>query len=460
MKLWSLGVFYDAIKRYASILLITLISFIFLLTILQSFIQAEVKKIEALNAVKLADHANNLKSQLNSELNALIYLSSGMSSFLSAYHDDLNPEKVEIMLATLYKDAKHIRNFGIAKDYQMQFIYPLAGNEKALTLDYRQLPDQWPLVQMAIESREGVMAGPINLVQGGSALIYRYPVYINDDYWGILSTVIDKDSLLKEIFDQNWNDGYSVAVRVKSDTKSNANLIYGDPRLFTNASAYVTPSSVPNAVWEWAVIETKKTNTSLVYLAKLMAWIISILIAGLLFFILRDRKNLKIEARLDSLTGLPNRQILNIRLNHALKNAHSHNKLLAVMFIDLDYFKNINDRYGHDIGDEVLKFFSSIVSNIIRSDDVMCRIGGDEFVILLNELNLATDASMIADSIFSAFKKPIRIDNNVINIGISIGAAIYTPTHKETARSILKKADIALYEAKSSGRNKYVIYND
>lgn len=316
-----------------------------------------------------------------------------MSSFLSAYHDDLNPEKVEIMLATLYKDAKHIRNFGIAAGYQMRFIYPLTGNEKALTLDYRQLPDQWPLVKMAINSREGVMAGPINLVQGGSALIYRYPVYINDDYWGILSTVIDKDSLLKEIFDQNWNDGYSVAVRVKLDTKSNSNLIYGDPALFTNPSAYVTTSNVPNAVWEWAVIETKRSNSSLVYLAELMAWIISILITGLLFFILRDRKNLKIEARLDSLTGLPNRQILNIRLNHALKNAHSHNKLLAVMFLDLDYFKNINDRYGHDIGDEVLKIFSSIVSNIIRSDDTFCRIGGDEFVILLNELNLATDAS-------------------------------------------------------------------
>lgn len=75
-------------------------------------------------------------------------------------------------------------------------------------------------------------------------------------------------------------------------------------------------------------------------------------------------------------------------------------------------------------------------------------------------LNLATDASMIADSIFSAFRKPIRIDNNIINTGISIGVAIYKPTTKETARSILKKADIALYEAKSSGRNKYVIYND
>lgn len=460
MKLWSFGDFYDVIKQYASIILITLVSFIFLLTILQSFIHAEVKKLEALNAVKLADHANNLKSQLNSELNALIYLSSGMSSFLTAYHDDLNPEKVQLMLATLYKDAKHIRNFGIATGYHMRFIYPLAGNEKALTLDYRQLPDQWPLVKMAIESREGVMAGPINLVQSGSALIYRYPVYINDDYWGILSTVIDKDSLLKEIFDQNWNDGYSVAVRVKSDTKSNANLIYGDPALFSNSKAYISTSNVPNAVWEWAVIETKNSNSSLLYLAKLMAWFISVSIASLLFFILKDRKSLEIEARLDNLTGLPNRQILNIRLNHALKNAHSQHKLMAVMFVDLDYFKNINDRYGHDIGDEVLKVFANIVSNIIRSDDTLCRIGGDEFVILLNQLNLAADATMIADSIFSAFAKPVRIDSNVINIGISIGVAIFSPTTKESARSILKRADIALYEAKSSGRNKYVIYND
>lgn len=458
MRFWSLGVFYGAIKRYASILIITLVSFIFLLTLLQLIIQAEVKKIEAQNAVKLADHANNLKSQFNHELNALIYLSSGMASFLNAYHDELDPKKVEIMLATLYKDAKHIRNFGIAIGYQMRFIYPLAGNEKALSMDYRKLPDQWPLVKKAINLREGVMAGPVNLVQGGTALIYRYPVYINDQYWGMLATVIDKDSLLKEIFDHNWNEGYAVAVRLQSNTKSNTDLIYGDLALFDNPNAYITMSSVPNGTWEWAIKQTKKSNSGLVLLAKLMAWVISILLASLLFFILKDRKNLEIEAKLDNLTGLPNRQILNIRLNHALKNAHLHNKLMAVMFIDLDYFKNINDRYGHDIGDEVLKIFSSIVSNIIRSDDVMCRIGGDEFVVLLTELNLASDASMIADSIFSAFTKPVLINNQTINIDLSIGIAVYTPASKDNARGILKKADIALYEAKSSGRNKYVIY--
>ena len=93
IRSWSLGVFFDAIKRYASILTITFVCFIFLLTVLQSFIKAEVKKMEALNYFKLSDHTNNLKNQLNSELNALLYLSNGMSSFLTAYHDDLNPKK-------------------------------------------------------------------------------------------------------------------------------------------------------------------------------------------------------------------------------------------------------------------------------------------------------------------------------------------------------------------------------
>ncbi len=455
MKYWSLDAFYGALKRNASILLIALISFIFLFTILQSFIQAEVKKIEALNAVKLADHANNLKSQLNSELNALIYLSSGISSYLSAYHDELDPKKVEIMLATLHKEAKHIRNFGIAIGYQMRFIYPLAGNEVALDLDYRNQLEQWPLVKKAIETHEGVLAGPVNLVQGGSALIYRYPVYINEQYWGILSTVIDKDSLLKEIFEHH----YKIAIRVKSDTKLSVKMIYGDASLFTDPNAYITMSNVPNAIWEWAIVKANQGSSSLAYLAKLMAWVISLLISCFLFFILKDRKNLEQEAKLDSLTGLPNRQLLNIRLNHALKHASMNSKLMAVMFIDLDYFKNINDRYGHDIGDEVLKIFSNVVSNIIRSDDILCRIGGDEFVIMLNELNLARDASMIAESIFSAFKKPVMIDTHPINIDLSIGIAIYSHASKETARSILKKADIALYDAKSTGRNKYVIYN-
>lgn len=459
MNIWSPALFYDALKRNAFLIAVPLTSFIFLISLLQSLIDAEVENIKALSALEMANYANNLKNQVNNKLNALIYLSNGLSGYLSAYHTELDDKKVNQVLAALYKNAKHIHNFGVAIGYQVKYVYPINENKEALNLDYRNKPEQWPLVKKAVESKQGILAGPINLVQGGNGLIYRYPVYIDNQYWGLLSTVIETDSFLKDAFSNVSDAEYDFSIKVKSSTEQSSQMVYGNAALFSDPNAFISSSKVQNAEWEWAVVKKIKPSSPLVFLAKIMSWVISLSIASILLLMLRDRKKLSTQAKSDSLTGLPNRQILTAKIGNALTNAYKHNRLMAVMFIDLDYFKSINDTYGHDTGDEVLKAVTRTLLENIRYDDMLSRVGGDEFIILLNELNHVQDAAAIAKKIIAALAKPVSINHHLIDIKLSIGIAMYSPTQKETTRNIMMRADIALYEAKASGRNQYVVHD-
>jgi diguanylate cyclase len=460
METWSFTRVYNAFKKHKISIAFAFLCFIFLSLIFNSLIHAEEEKIGAKNKIEVSEFANVLKSQINSKFNALIYLTNGLSGYFSVYHDELDDNKVNQMLAVLFKDSKHIRNFGIAKGYRLKYVYPTQGNKLAINLDYREIPEQWPLVKKTIDSKQGVLAGPIKLIQGGSGLIYRYPIYVNDQYWGIVSTVIDTNSFLEDALHGNFNSEYHFAIRVKSFAGQPSKVLYGDAELFNNSNALITNSYIANAEWEWAVIKTTKNSPHFILMAKFMSWLVSISIAILLLLFLIERNKLTTRATSDSLTGLPNRLVLNANLNHTLKNSSKNKIHFAIMFIDIDYFKKINDTYGHDTGDEVLKIVSTVITANIRNDDTISRVGGDEFVILLSELDQTKDAAMVATGIITAFEKPILINNNSINIKISIGIAICTPEHKETSRSLMKKADIALYEAKGSGRNRYVIYSN
>jgi diguanylate cyclase len=459
MEAWSFATVYDAFKKHQISIAFAFLCFIFLSFLFNSLIYAEEEKIVAKNKIEVSEFANVLKSQINSKFNALIYLTNGLSGYFSVYHHELDDVKVNQMLAVLFKDAKHIRNFGVAKGYRLKYVYPTQGNKLAINLDYREIPEQWPLVKKAIVSKQGVLAGPIKLIQGGSGLVYRYPIYVNNQYWGIVSTVIDTNSFLEDALNIDFNPEYHFSIRVKSTADQPSKVLYGDVELFNNPNALITNSNIANAEWEWAVIKTTKNSPHFILLAKLMSWLISVSLAILLLVFLIERKKLATRATTDSLTGLPNRLILNGNLNNSLKHSSKHKTQFAIMFIDIDYFKKINDTYGHDTGDEVLKIVSTVIAANIRSDDTLSRVGGDEFVVLLSELDQLKDAGIVATGIIKALEKPILINNNLINIKISIGISICTPEHKETSRSLMKKADIALYEAKGSGRNTYVIYS-
>ncbi|HWZ55324.1 MAG TPA: EAL domain-containing protein [Verrucomicrobiae bacterium] len=162
-------------------------------------------------------------------------------------------------------------------------------------------------------------------------------------------------------------------------------------------------------------------------------------------------------ARHDVLTGLPNRLLLNDRLTQAISLARRNHSQLAVLFLDLDGFKHINDSLGHSVGDQLLQSVAERLSACVRKSDTVSRQGGDEFVILLSEVAHAADAAIIAAKINAELKKGQRISNHRLRISASIGLSTY-PNDGESAETLIKNADTAMYDAKQSGRNKYRFY--
>lgn len=160
-------------------------------------------------------------------------------------------------------------------------------------------------------------------------------------------------------------------------------------------------------------------------------------------------------AYFDSLTNLPNRRMLLDRLAQALLRAKRYQNSLAVMFLDLDNFKTINDSLGHDVGDELLKEVSVRLSACVRTGDTVSRHGGDEFIILLPETALPEDAALVADKIIKTINIPIQIAGNTLKVSISIGIAAYPVNGTDDIQELLKKADSAMYAAKDAGRNGY-----
>ncbi|WP_089796706.1 EAL domain-containing protein [Halomonas korlensis] len=163
------------------------------------------------------------------------------------------------------------------------------------------------------------------------------------------------------------------------------------------------------------------------------------------------------QAQHDALTGLPNRVLLSERLTRAIGLAHRHQHQVALMYLDLDAFKPINDSLGHALGDRLLQSVASRLSDCIRDTDTVCRQGGDEFVVLLSEIEKPQDAARIAEKILGALAEPYRIGNHELRITTSIGISLY-PDDGTDDNTLLHNADTAMYHSKKSGRNHYQFF--
>ena len=170
------------------------------------------------------------------------------------------------------------------------------------------------------------------------------------------------------------------------------------------------------------------------------------------------------EARLehlvhyDPLTNLPNRRLVQSRLQHALEQAERHRHRLAVLFLDLDRFKNINDSLGHPVGDELLEALARRLSERLREDDTLGRLGGDEFLLLLEHLERPEDAAGVAQTLLQLLEQPFLLPSGPeLYVGASIGISLY-PDDGGSVIELIKHADVALYQAKEQGRNTYRFY--
>jgi diguanylate cyclase (GGDEF)-like protein/PAS domain S-box-containing protein len=159
----------------------------------------------------------------------------------------------------------------------------------------------------------------------------------------------------------------------------------------------------------------------------------------------------------DALTGLPNRALLKDRLDWAISHAQRNQKLAALLFMDLDRFKTINDTLGHNIGDQLLKYVANRLKNCVREEDTVARLGGDEFVILLSDLPSVEVIEEIAAKILDSLAYPIKLESHEVYTSPSIGVSIY-PRDGHDSDSLLKQADLVMYRAKAQGGNRHLYY--
>lgn len=172
----------------------------------------------------------------------------------------------------------------------------------------------------------------------------------------------------------------------------------------------------------------------------------------------KQKNILHYQANYDALTGLPNRVFFRDRLIHNIEKAKRHKTAFALFFIDLDKFKNINDSLGHDVGDKVLKAVSKRLKSVIRKEDSLARLSGDEFTVIMDNLHHPDDASILAQKILDVLAEPLYIDDNMLYVSGSIGISHY-PKDAEDAKYLLKYADTAMYKAKKEGRDNFQFYS-
>jgi diguanylate cyclase (GGDEF)-like protein/PAS domain S-box-containing protein len=173
----------------------------------------------------------------------------------------------------------------------------------------------------------------------------------------------------------------------------------------------------------------------------------------------QDEERIQFLANHDALTSLPNRAMFNDVLNLAIQNARRYDRSFAVLFIDLDRFKNINDTLGHEAGDKLLQEMGSRLTQTVRSSDVVARLGGDEFVVLVQEVSEAKQVEAVARKILSALVQPMVTQGQECRVTASIGICMY-PTEAQDEQALMKNADIAMYRAKEDGKNNYKFYSE
>jgi len=430
----------------------------------------DVQREQSEQVATIAAHLSGVRAALEAQLRAAFGDTEGIAQLIAA-DGHISAEHFHGMAREALASVPYMRHVSLAPDDVISDVYPLKDNQAIIGLDYRRLPEQFPLLQSAREQMQPVLAGPVKLYQGGQALIYRRPVFINGKrgvkfYWGNVSTVADIDRLLAAA-GLGPELEIDVAVRGANGQGGEGGLIWGDARLFEDPLLSQTVE-VPGGRWQlvaapragWPVLGLFASPLFLFALS--CTGLFSVFVAQLnrnhRLLKQRNRELRQSQAQLerlahyDTITGLPNRVLFQQQLAAAILKGNG----LAVLMLDIDGFKQVNDSLGHPMGDLLLQQATARFLQELDSADRVCRLGGDEFVFMLQ--GSQGQVSHQVRAILRCLQRPFDLNGNAALVTGSIGLA-WCPQHGESVDSLLRHADTAMYVAKESGRNAWRPYH-
>ena len=589
----------DQIKNWAEYnrsVILSLVLLALVMSGLQLFLESRyIERQAAQQREDISERLGVIRYQLESTLANNLSLINGLAAFISSY-PDFTPAQFDQYAETVISREPALVNLAAAPDLVVRYVYPYAGNEAVIGLDYMSVPDQRDAVSRVVQTGAMVIAGPIELVQGGRAFVGRAPVYINnadgtDRLWGIVSSPMLADTIYRMAGLSNLQDGMELAIR-GNDGIMSSEVFFGTTAAFEHPAAVMMPVAAGGSSWEiaaapvtdstvvsngiislrvttvsaflllsvllvlryrqvqhnqtlraiifrnerflravetvsrvggwrWSdgrftevstqardimVLSGEKTsfdmaefchmldlrsreifdsyilnaarnlhridqelemrcNNGEVFWLHLKAEVIesngrSAELVGAIQDITQQKKAdqlIEYQANYDLLTGLPNRALFQDRLQTALLHASRRSTRIAILFVDLDNFKSVNDNLGHDAGDEMLVETARRIHSCIRSIDTVARYSGDEFVALLVDIFSAGVASRIADDMVLALREPFSLGGRQVYCSASIGVSFY-PDDGEHPDTLLIKSDQAMYEVKKSGRNAWQFY--
>ncbi len=424
----------------------------------------------------VVEQLSTIRAQLEGELNAELLLTHSIIIEV-VINTDIKKKKFSEIAQHLMEESQHIKNIGLTKGTNLTYVYPAQGTEAATGMDYRKNIRLWPAVKRAIEEKKPVITGPFNLIQGESCLISNTPIFIHrpdsidKEYFGILSVVIKVPSLFRAAGVAQAGSSLALSLCGENGSCDPGEVFYGREDIFTQKPVLLEVA-LPGEIWLMAAVPVhgweKRSPNIPIYRTGTSA------IALLLFFLLflqqhkiKNRKEAEAErnrliqklevknkalleqALTDPLTGLYNRRAMMSTLHIEISRNNRFKHTSSLLLADIDHFKQVNDAYGHAVGDTVLKTIASCVGKNMRRTDSFARWGGEEFLILAPETSLQ-HGGIFAEKIRRCIEKTVYPEG--MTITLSIGVAEFRPD--ENLDLWIQRADKALYKAKLSGRNR------
>lgn len=586
-------IFISWYKRSITLSVLCILSFSYAVDLqIVQVLNTEHKQRSKLNLFR---QLTSISAKLEGDLQTNLSMLSGFAAYISA-EPNLSYEDFRQYAREIFRKEPMLVNFATAKNLVVNYVYPLAGNEKIIGLDYRNNSAQKEMVMQVANTGQLLVVGPVKLVQGGVAFIGRAPIYtgngIERNLWGIISAPLDANALYLQSGILASSKHFNLAIRSIDTQGRKGPVFFGDKSTFDDPETIQSVINVGASTWHLAAtpIHANSANDTNIHIFRLILTITTLIVC--IFAVVRIRqqkeklnlqatilinqqllenvgqvakiggwkldqnlnflqwskqssallgkpldylptsldeisrlfeaqaftvwknnikqamlskdpfeldiellrenevriwlriivsvsvqegvplvtgtmqdvtdkvlsaKVIEHQATYDALTELPNRILFNDRLDHAMETATRKVNKVAILFIDLDRFKAVNDNHGHQTGDKLLIAAAGRINHCVRSYDTVSRLSGDEFGVILADIKNFSDAMIVSEKIHETMQQTYSIDDKMLHCSASIGIALY-PDDDTDAQSLIQKADQAMYEVKSSGRNGCQFY--